>query len=130
MAGFKLPSASSKEKRIDLAEYGGEGFLSIHPITAGDSLALNQYIKKMAKEDNIECKTDEDVSKLSSTLYKIQSLSFIISRLVCGIDGDNKVPITPEEVYDFPPELIVEIVKIMDEDSKFPLAQTAGTGQK
>ena len=130
MSGFKLPSARSKDTRIDLTEYGGEGFLSISPITAGDSVALSNYIKNLAKDDGVECKTDEDVAKLSSTLYKIQALVYTISRVTYGINGDEKVPISIDDVYDFPPELMVKIVSIIDEGSKFPLAQTAGTVQK
>lgn len=131
MCGFKLPSARSKVTRIDLTEYGGEGFLSISPITAGDSIALNKYIKQLAKEDGLECKTDEDVTKLSSTVYKFQSLAFTVSCIASGV-GDNgeSVPISMNDVYDFPPDLIVKIISIMEEDAKFPLAQTAGTGQK
>lgn len=131
MSGFRLPSARAKYTTIDLTEFGGEGNLAIYPITAGDSLALNQYIKQLAKADDIECKTDEDVANLSSTLYKLQSMSFIISRLAFGKNDDGSTePIAIEDIYDFPPELIVKIVEVIDEGSKFPLEQTAGTGQK
>ena len=130
MAGFRLPKANAQETRIDLTEYGGEGFLSVHKITAGDSWALNEYIKKLAKEDGIKCESDKDIANLSSNQYKFQSLIFIISRLTYGVDGDVQKNLTDEDVLNLPPELITKIVEVIDEGANFPLAQTAGTGQK
>lgn len=112
-----------------MTEYGGEGFLSIHKITAGDSWALNNYIKELAKEDGFECKTDADISKLSANEYKFQTLIFIISRLTYGVDGDKQERISEEDALALPPELIAKILTVIDEGANFPLAQTAGTVQ-
>lgn len=130
MAGFRLPKLTVNEKLIDLSEYGGEGFLSVRAITTGDSWALNDYIKGLAKEDGIKCETDKDVGELSSGVYKFQAIMFTIMRLVSGVDGDARIPITEDDFMNLPPELLAKILSVIDEGAKFPLAQTAGMGQK
>lgn len=130
MAGFRLPKADTHDTRIDLTDYGGEGFLSIHKITAGDSWALNEYIRKLAKDDGVKCETDNDVAKLSTDLYKLPSLIFIITRLTYGVNEDGEERLSREEILSLPPELIKKIAEVIEEGANFPLAQTAGTGQK
>lgn len=130
MAGFKLPKQSSLETLIDLTEFGGEGFLSVHQITTGDSWALNEYVRKLAKEDGFKCETDDDLSRLSSGVYKFQTLTFMITRLTYGVGPDGQEPLNEDDVLSLPPELIAKIITTIEEGANFPLAQKGGTAQK
>lgn len=129
MAGFKLPT-KSQVSFIDLEKYGGEGKLAIHPPKVVDSLAFREFIKEMAKKDGIIVKDDKDLEELAKGKYIIESLTHSFETCVFAVEDGVERPITQEEAFSLPEELLEEIVNKINEASNFPLAQNAGKGQK
>ena len=127
MAGFRLPT---NEKYIDLEPYGGEGKLCVVPVKVGDSIKLNEKIKELAKRDGIEVKSDEDIAKLATTKYRIESMTHTFESCVFAVDETGKRKLSFDEIFSLPVELLEEIMSAINRSADFPLARNAGKGQK
>jgi hypothetical protein len=129
MAGFRLPTKST-ETFIDLQPYGGEGKLAIRPPNVADSIAFRAFLTEKAKEDGITVKNDSDLEELAQGKYVIESMSHTIETCVFAVEEDGERPLTAQEGFSLPTELLQKIFEIISLNSKFPLAQNAGKGQK
>lgn len=129
MAGFKLPNKAT-ETIIDLSKYGGEGALSVRDMQVGDSLELTSYISSLADDDGIEVKGYEDIQHLMATRYNYKTMAFYINRCVRAIEDGAKRPLTDDEVVSLPVELLVDIMKVLEESTDFPLEQKGGKARK
>ena len=127
MAGFRLPT---NETFIDLEPFGGEGKLCIVPVKVSDSVRLNEMIKGLAEKDGIEVKTDEDVARLATTKYRIQSIQLTFESCVFAVEDTGKRKLTLDEIFSLPVELLQKIMDTINKSTDFPLAQNAGKGQK
>lgn len=129
MAGFKLPNKAT-ETIIDLSKYGGEGALSVRDMQVGDSLELTSYIHSLADDDGIEVKDYEGLQHLMATRYNYKTMAFYINRCVRAIEDGAKRPLTDDEVVSLPVELLVDIMKVLEESTDFPLEQKGGKARK
>ena len=127
MAGFRLPT---NETYIDLEPYGGEGKLCVVPVKVGDSVKLNEKIKQLAERDGIEVKTDEDIARLATTKYRIESIQFTFDSCVFAVEDTGRRKLTFDEMFSLPVDLLQKIMDTINKSTDFPLARNAGKGQK
>lgn len=125
MAGFRLPNQVN-ETIIDLAEFGGEGKLGVRSMQVGDSLKVTQYLMEKASADGYNVRNDKELQDLINTRYKIDLLEYYLKNCVIAYDDDGKRTLADDEVFSLPPELIIKIMDVIEESSKFPLGQKDG----
>ena len=96
----------------------------------GDSLELTSYIHSLADDDGIEIKDYDDLQHLMATRYNYKTMAFYINRCVRAIEDGAKRPLTDDEVVSLPVELLVDIMKVLEESTDFPLEQKGGKARK
>lgn len=78
----------------------------------------------------MDASTDAKIEELAKTTYYMDTLANTLSACVYADEDGVERQLTAEEIFDLPMELLQDIIGVINQGTKFPLAQNAGKGQK
>lgn len=117
------------KKVIDLADYGGEGTITIKALTTGAQGRIVEKVMSIAKKENggKALSPEEIQDQYAITIAMMSVQESIIEGP--GIDAQNP-RLDIETISDFPEDLTKDIVEAIGELASFPLGQTDGEESK